>query len=251
MDKIRVVELAIKPKHAPHLEWRQIIKISINLEVVIRVMVLMDKIRLVIFLKIVFKPRNIEISSLILVINLRILMSGIPDPAIQAEEVAIKNPSREMAEIMIATGQTMVEEEGMDTEQGAVLEDIKTRQNTEVKTTEGGFSRTMIVLLQIGVRVTMVDTRNAVAEIAIKMTSEAKMEEPTVVTNGVTMLCLRVIIGGMVKIMVGAIRKSSEVSMILEATGMLESTNAMIATVMAVIGVFNQVILLENVIMRI
>ena len=94
-----------------------------------------------------------------------------------AEEVAIKNHSREMAEIMIVTGQTMVEEEGMDTEQGAVLEDIKTRQNTEVKTTEGGFSRTMIVLLQIGVRVTMADTRNAVAEIAIKMTSEAKMEE--------------------------------------------------------------------------
>ena len=93
-----------------------------------------------------------------------------------AEEVAIKNHSREMAEIMIVTGQTMVEEEGMDTEQGAVLEDIKTRQNTEVKTTEGGFSRTMIVLLQIGVRVTMVDTRNAVAEIAIKMTSEARME---------------------------------------------------------------------------
>ena len=94
-----------------------------------------------------------------------------------AEEVAIKNHSREMAEIMIVTGQTMVEEEGMDTEQGAVLEDIKTRQNTEVKTTEGGFSRTMIVLLQIGVRVTMADTRNVVAEIAIKMTSEAKMEE--------------------------------------------------------------------------
>ena len=91
--------------------------------------------------------------------------------------MAIKNHSREMAEIMIVTGQTMVEEEGMDTEQGAVLEDIKTRQNTEVKTTEGGFSRTMIVLLQIGVRVTMADTRNAVAEIAIKMTSEAKMEE--------------------------------------------------------------------------
>ena len=94
-----------------------------------------------------------------------------------AEEVAIKNHSREMAEIMIVTGQTMVEGEGMDTEQGAVLEDIKTRQNTEVKTTEGGFSRTMIVLLQIGVRVTMADTRNVVAEIAIKMTSEAKMEE--------------------------------------------------------------------------
>ena len=91
--------------------------------------------------------------------------------------MAIKNHSREMAEIMIVTGQTMVEEEGMDTEQGAVLEDIKTRQNTEVKTTEGGFSRTMIVLLQIGVRVTMADTRNAVAEIAIKMNSEAKMEE--------------------------------------------------------------------------
>ena len=91
--------------------------------------------------------------------------------------MAIKNHSREMAEIMIVTGQTMVGEEGMDTEQGAVLEDIKTRQNTEVKTTEGGFSRTMIVLLQIGVRVTMADTRNAVAEIAIKMTSEAKMEE--------------------------------------------------------------------------
>ena len=70
-----------------------------------------------------------------------------------AEEVATKNHSREMAEIMIVTGQTMVVEgEGMDTEQGAVLEDIKTRQNTEVKTTEGGFSRTMIVLLQIGVR---------------------------------------------------------------------------------------------------
>ena len=94
-----------------------------------------------------------------------------------AEEVATKNHSREMAEIMIVTGQTMVEGEGMDTEQGAVLEDIKTRQNTEVKTTEGGFSRTMIVLLQIGVRVTMADTRNVVAEIAIKMTSEAKMEE--------------------------------------------------------------------------
>ena len=95
-----------------------------------------------------------------------------------AEEVATKNHSREMAEIMIVTGQTMVVEgEGMDTEQGAVLEDIKTRQNTEVKTTEGGFSRTMIVLLQIGVRVTMADTRNVVAEIAIKMTSEAKMEE--------------------------------------------------------------------------
>ena len=94
-----------------------------------------------------------------------------------AEEVAIKNHSREMAEIMIVTGQTMVGEEGMDTEQGAVLEDIKTRQNTEVKTTEGGFSRTMIVLLQIGVRVTMADTRNAVVEIAIKMNSEAKMEE--------------------------------------------------------------------------
>jgi len=217
-------------------------------------MVLMDKIRLVILLKIVFKPRNIEISSLILVINLRILMSGIPDPVIQvAEEVAIKNHSREMAEIMIVTGQTMVEEEGMDTEQGAVLEDIKTRQNTEVKTTEGGFSRTMIVLLQIGVRVTMVDTRNAVAEIAIKMNSEAKMEELTVVvTNGVTMLCLRVIIGGMVKIMaVEVIKKSSEISMILEATGMLESTNEMIAMVMVVIGVFNQVILLENVLMRI
>ena len=95
-----------------------------------------------------------------------------------AEEVAIKNHSREMAEIMIVTGQTMVVEgEGMDTEQGAVLEDIKTRQNTEVKTIEGGFSRTMIVLLQIGVRVIMADTRNVVAEIAIKMTSEAKMEE--------------------------------------------------------------------------
>lgn len=217
-------------------------------------MVLMDKIRLVILLKIVFKPRNIEISSLILVINLRILMSGIPDPVIQvAEEVAIKNHSREMAEIMIVTGQTMVGEEGMDTEQGAVLEDIKTRQNTEVKTTEGGFSRTMIVLLQIGVRVTMADTRNAVVEIAIKMNSEAKMEELTVVvTNGVTMLCLRGIIGGMMEIMaVEVIKKSSEISMILEATGMLESTNEMIAMVMAVIGVFNQVILLENVIMRI
>ena len=83
-----------------------------------------------------------------------------------------------MAEIMIVTGQTMVVgEEGMDTEQGAVLEDIKTRQNTEVKTTEEGFSRTMIVLLQIGVRVTMADTRNAVVEIVIKMNSEAKMEE--------------------------------------------------------------------------
>ena len=78
---------------------------------------------------------------------------------------------------MTVTGQTMAAEEGMDTEQGAVLEDIKTRQNTEVKTIEGGFSRTMIVLLQIGVRVIMADTRNVVAEIAIKMTSEAKMEE--------------------------------------------------------------------------
>ena len=88
-----------------------------------------------------------------------------------------QNHLREMAEIMIVTGQTMVAEEGINTEQEAVLEDIKTRQNTEVKTIEGGFSRTMIVLLQIGVRVTMADTRNAVAEIAIKMTSEAKMEE--------------------------------------------------------------------------
>ena len=97
---------------------------------------------------------------------------------VAVEEVAIKNHPREMgAEIMIVTGQTMVAEEGINTEQEAVLEDIKTRQNTEVKTIEGGFSRTMIVLLQIGVRVTMADTRNAVAEIAIKMNSEAKMEE--------------------------------------------------------------------------
>lgn len=244
-----MVELAIKPKHAPHLEWQQIIKISINLEVVIRVL---DKIRLVILLKIVFKPRNIEISSLILVINLRILMSGIPDPVIQVEEVAIKNHPKEMgAEIMTVTGQTMVEE-AMDTEQGAVLEDIKTRQNTEVKTIEGGFSRTMIVLLQIGVRVIMADTRNVVAEIAIKMTSEAKMEELTVVTNGVTMLCLRGIIGGMVTIMaVEVIKKSSEISMILEEMGMLENINGMIVMMMVVIGVFNQAILLENVLMKI
>ena len=70
--------------------------------------------------------------------------------------------------------------------------------------------------------------------------------------NGVTMLCLRGIIGGMVTIIaVEAIKKSSEISMILEATGMLESTNEMIAMVMVVIGVFNQVILLENVLMRI
>lgn len=244
----------MQPKHARHLECQgQIIKISINLVVVIRVL---DKIRLVIIvenlvilLKIVFKPRN-EISSLIF--NLRILMSGIPDPVIQvAEEVAIKNHPREMAEIMIVTGQTMVAEEGINTEQGAVLEDIKTRQNTEVKTIEGGFSRTMIVLLQIGVRVIMADTRNAVAEIAIKMTSEAKMEELTVVvTNGVTMLCLKGIIG-VVTIMEGVIKKSSEISMILEAMGMLESTNEMIAMMMVVIGVFNQVILLENVLMRI
>lgn len=216
----------------------------------------MDKIKLVIIvenlvilLKIVFKPRN-EISSLIF--NLRILMSGIPDPVIQvAEEVAIKNHPREMAEIMIVTGQTMVAEEGINTEQEAVLEDIKTRQNTEVKTIEGGFSRTMIVLLQIGVRVIMADTRNVVAEIAIKMTSEAKMEELTVaVTNGVTMLCLKGIIG-VVTIMEGVIKKSSEISMILEAMGMLESTNGMIVMMMVVIGVFNQVILLENVLMRI
>ena len=50
---------------------------------------------------------------------------------------------------------------------------------------------------------------------------------------------------------VEVIKKSSEISMILEATGMLESTNEMIAMVMVVIGVFNQVILLENVLMRI
>jgi hypothetical protein len=84
------------------------------------------------------------------------------------------------------------------------------------------------------------------------MTSEAKMEELTVVMNGVTMLCLRGINGGMVTIMaVEAIKKSSVISMILEATGMLESTNEMIGMVMVVIGVFNQVILLENVLMRI